>query len=112
MNKFQQAYIDAAQAVSDQDEVLDGFWNDLVSEVDYYLSENKTMSVEVACECVINDSYWGPFHMKLLVQACYLHNERAGIFWHHFLENFDDFMTNEAPKLLLKAWRKKYPQAK
>ena len=90
MNKYNEAYIKACKEQANAKEIVAGFWNDLASEVDYYLSENTVMSAQEACEAVINDSYWGSFHIQMLSESFFMNDLRAGIFWEHFLEGFEE----------------------
>ena len=108
MNKYNEAYIKYCKSDGDLKEIVDGLWQELSQEVDYYLSENSLLSVEQACEAVIEDTYWSPFHLHVFAEAVYRERNKIGSFWHHFIEDFEDFMQNEASKVLLKTWQKKY----
>ena len=112
MSEYQEAYIKYWKSYKDLNKVINGFWDDLCAEVNHYLDGNDVMSVEEACESVINDGYWGPFHMHMFVEGSYHEYERTGVFWEHFIEDFQEFMDMKAPKILMKAWEKKYPQGR
>ena len=117
--KFDKEYIRYAQATKNLPEIVEGFWYDLCGEVDYQLDENSNLSVQEACEIAIDDTFFGPFHMHMFMHAFvedaftgYVEhqNDSPPRLWPYFLEEFEEFMGQRAPKILLKVWQKKNEQ--
>lgn len=83
----------------------------LIPEVGYSMDENPNLTLEEACEEVINDSGWETFHYTIFVHLTdqqYPGGEQAPD-WRSFIEDFEEFMSSEAPKMLKKAYIKENP---
>ena len=86
--------------------LVEEFWNNLVFELDYYLEENPEKGLYVSCQNIINHSSWTSFDSTFLIHLMYSQPPLGGIDWDIFRMDFEDFMKEEAPKILLKYYQK------
>ena len=105
------AYQKYQEQERERNEVAEDFFKTLIPEVDYIKNENPNLTLEEACKEVINDSGWEAFHYNIFIHLTeqQFPDHLRSTEWRSFLEDLEEFMDLEAPKMLKKAYEKANP---
>ena len=87
-----------------RDLVVESFLETLIPEVDEYFGSDPSIDPEEACQRVFEESGWEPFHYTLFLHLFSKESSTEFPLLHECLEEFQDFIENECPKMLLEVY--------